>query len=161
MYRRIVVPLDGSELAERALPDAEGLARVIGVPLHLVRAVEPANLSSLDLYGVADYGVLTQALVEEQTSAQEYLERTASALAERGLVATTDLRQGRAATEIVASVEPGDLIVIASHGRGGMARWFLGSVAEEVARRSSVPVLLVRAAPNTEPARSNEAVAVQ
>ena len=148
MYRRIVVPLDGSALAERALPEAEKLAGLSGAPLHLVRVVDVAALHRLAGYGAAiEAAAMVQVLEDEQEAAREYLERMERELAGRGLAVSTDRRRGTAAREIVAATAPGDVVVMATHGRGGMARWFLGSVAEEVARRSPVPVLLVRAAP--------------
>lgn len=147
MYRRIVVPLDGSDLAERALPEAEGLARLIGASLHLVRAIDIVALNRFAGFPAVEYAAVTQSLEDEQTVAKEYLERIEQDLSGRGFAVTTAIRHGSAAREIVADVSPGDLIAISSHGRGGLARWFLGSVAEEVARRSTVPVLLVRAEP--------------
>jgi nucleotide-binding universal stress UspA family protein len=147
VYRRIVVPLDGSELAERALPEAEGLARLAGASLLLIRGVDPTALSRLAGFGAAEYAALAEALAEEEDAAREYLRQTEQAVAGRGLAVSSVLRRGPAARVIVDATAPGDLVAMASHGRGGMARWFLGSVAEEVARRSPVPVLLVRAAP--------------
>ncbi len=148
MYRRIVVPLDGSELAERALPEAEKLAGLSGAPLHLIRVVDVAALHRLAGYGAAiEYAAMVQVLEDEQVAARDYLERMERELAGRGLPVTTELRHGMAARELAAATATGDVVVMATHGRGGMARWFLGSVAEEVARRSPVPVLLVRAAP--------------
>lgn len=147
MYRRIVVPLDGSELSERALPDAEGVARLAGASLLLVRAVDPTALSRIAGFGAAEYAVLTEALAEEEAAAREYLRHTEQAVAARGVAVSSQLRRGPAARVIVDATAAGDLVAMASHGRGGMARWFLGSVAEEVARRSPVPVLLVRSVP--------------
>ncbi len=148
MYRRIVVPVDGSELAERALPQAEALARLTGAPLHLVRVVDLTGLARYGSIGLhAEVTAFQQVLANEETLARDDLERTAGGLRERGLSVTTEQRRGDAATEIVGAIEPGDVIVMATHGRGGMKRWFLGSVAEEVVRHAPVPVLLVRALP--------------
>jgi nucleotide-binding universal stress UspA family protein len=64
------------------------------------------------------------------------------------------VRHGITAHEVVAMAQSGDLIVMSTHGRGGLARWFLGSVAEDVVRRAPVPVLMIRVAPErAEPAR--------
>jgi nucleotide-binding universal stress UspA family protein len=57
---------------------------------------------------------------------------------------TTALLNGNPSSEIVAATQPSDLIVMCTHGRGGLARWFLGSVAEDIVRRATVPVMLVR-----------------
>ena len=148
MYQRIVVPLDGSELAERALPKAEELARLAGAPLHLVRVVDVARLGRYGLYGLAiEASALELALEDERNAAQDYLERKQRELSERGVSVTVELREGVVTRELLLLMRPGDVVVMASHGRGGLARWFLGSVAEEIVRRSTVPVLLVRAQP--------------
>ena len=148
MYARILVPLDGSKLAERALAAAEDLARLMGAPLHLVRGVDPTPLD-LGGYG-SDATVLAQGasspfLTDEEVAARAYLDRMTARVAEHGLVASGEVRHGIAARVIVGMAEPGDLIVMGTHGRGGLARWFLGSVAEEVVRHTRVPLLLIRA----------------
>jgi nucleotide-binding universal stress UspA family protein len=147
MYTRILVPLDGSKLAERALPAAEELARLVRAPLHLVRMVDPAH-SNLGRDGF-DESVLAQVasslfLTEEGAAADAYLARMTAREIEQGLGASGEVRYGATAREIVAMAQPGDLIVMSTHGRGGLVRWFLGSVAEDVVRRAPVPVLLIR-----------------
>lgn len=153
MYDRIVIPLDGSHLAERALPPAEELARLTGAALHLVRAVDATQLSlqGYGVYPMALQGGAPELLAEEERAARNYLDRMAARLTKRGLSAATDLLEGFAPREIVGMTRAGDLIVMATHGRGGMARWFLGSVAEDVIRRASVPVLLIRAPSTAAP----------
>lgn len=146
MYERIIVPLDGSELAERALPTAEKLAHLTGASLHIVRVVDLTKLEPYGAYGLApEYGVMASVMSDEDTAARQYLEQTERALTERGMTVSSEVRTGSAAREVIELSHPGDLIVMASHGRGGVARWFLGSVAEELARRAPAPVLLVRA----------------
>ena len=152
MFRRIVVPLDGSELAEQALPQAEELARLTAAPMHLVRAVDPTPLLR-GTYGLAIESAAVEPLLrEEQTAARGYLDRVAREVGARGPSVTTELREGFASRELIDLAQPDDLIVMASHGRGGLARWFMGSVAEEVVRRSRAPVLLVRSDPAQPPA---------
>jgi nucleotide-binding universal stress UspA family protein len=148
MYARIVVPLDGSEVAERALPQAEELARRLSVPLHLVRVVDLTRLARYGPYALAvPAAAFDQVFEEERAAAQEYLDLTARRLEAEGLPLTTELRHGSVGRELVDLPADDDLVVMASHGRGGLRRWFLGSVAEEVVRRSRVPVLLVRVDP--------------
>jgi nucleotide-binding universal stress UspA family protein len=147
MYQRILVPLDGSKLAERVLATAEEFARLMQASLLLVRVVDPTQtaMDGDDLNGLAlGRDAPTLLRTDAETAAQAYLERMVKRASEQGLSARSELRYGIAAREIVATTQPGDLIVMSTHGRGGMARWFMGSVAEEVARRSTVPVLLVR-----------------
>lgn len=144
LFTRIVVPLDGSELAEKALPYAEELARLASIPLHLVRVVDVARIEQYTAIAV-EYAALDLLLVEERDGAAAYLADMKRRIEERGVAVTAEPREGSAAREIIAATRPGDVLAMATHGRGGLARWFLGSIAEDVARRSPVPVLLVRA----------------
>ena len=146
MYERIVVPLDGSDLAEQALDSAEELARAFSVPMHLIRVVDyPATNFAYVYGGMIESAALTEQLEHEQAIAETYLSEVAASLSERGVAVSTEVRHGVPVQELCDTMQPSDLVVIASHGRSGVARWFLGSVAEEVIRRSRVPVLLVRA----------------
>lgn len=146
MYTRIVVPLDGSDIAEQALPTAEALARTTGATMHLVRVVEFPSSSYTYVYGaMLESEALTVQLEDQITLAETYLAEVARPLVEHGISVTTEVRHGIACQELVGTMTPGDLFVIASHGRSGVARWFLGSVAEEITRHATVPVLLVRA----------------
>jgi nucleotide-binding universal stress UspA family protein len=146
MYERIVVPLDGSDLAERAMATAEGLSRALGAPLHLVRVVDYFSTTFNHIYGgMVESEAIAMQVEHERTMAQAYLEDVAGSLQHRGLEVTTEVRHGVPVQELCDSVQQGDVLVIASHGRSGVARWFLGSVAEEMTRRATVPVLLVRA----------------
>jgi nucleotide-binding universal stress UspA family protein len=138
------VPLDGSAVAEQALPYAETLARVTGAPLHLVRVLDPTHLGSFD-GSVA----MRRWIEDERGVARHYLERTEQDLRQRQRTVTAEYRLGSAASELLATSQSGDLLVMATHGRSGLGRWFLGSVAEAVLRRAAVPILLVRA---SEPA---------
>ena len=148
MFERIVVPLDGSELAEKALPPAEELARLANAPLHLVRVIDLTRLERYGAYGLAvEYAGFEMVADEERRVARAYLDQTAAALNGRGHSVTTEVVDGISPRAIVGLTRPGDAIVMASHGRTGMSRWFLGSVAEEVVRHATVPVVLIRALP--------------
>jgi nucleotide-binding universal stress UspA family protein len=149
MYARILVPLDGSKVAERALPAAEELGRLMRAPLHLVRVVDPAQISASSLGRFDDViagGTLSSLMNQQGDLAHGYLERMAAREIEHGLNATSEVGHGSAGREIVALTQPGDLIVMTTHGYSGVVRWFLGSVAEDVIRHSLVPVLLIRGA---------------
>ena len=160
MFQRIVVPLDGSELAERALPQAEELARLTGAPIHLVRVIDITAPLRYSAYGWAiETAGLESLLDDERASARAYLERIGRDVDARGVAVTTELREGLPARELIETAGSGDLVVMASHGRGGLARWFLGSVAAEVVRRSAAPVVLVRSAPEDADAGGREASA--
>jgi nucleotide-binding universal stress UspA family protein len=146
MYTRIVVPLDGSDIAEQALQSAEDFARATGATVHLVRVVEFPSTSYAYVYGaMVESEAITVQLEDAVNFAEEYLDEVAKTISEHGITVTTEVRHGIACQELVATMTPGDLFVIASHGRSGVARWFLGSVAEEITRHATVPVLLVRA----------------
>jgi nucleotide-binding universal stress UspA family protein len=153
MFTRIVVPLDGSDLAEQALPQAEGLARLTGAPLRLIQVIDP---HTMDHFGLDEFGrmaKLDQRVAQAHQTATEYLQQIARDLEARGLSVTTDVWHGDPARQIVTASEPGDLVVISTHGRDGAKRWFLGSVAESIARHAKIPVMLVRVQP---PARQDE-----
>lgn len=151
MFARVVVTLDGSDVAETALAKATDLARVFGAELHLLRVIDIGKLEQYGAFGLGmEYSALDLALQDERIAARDYLERHQQRLAGAGLRVTTDLREGLAAREIVGALRPGDLLVMASHGRTGVRRWFIGSVAEEVVRHAPVPVMLLRATGDEE-----------
>jgi nucleotide-binding universal stress UspA family protein len=144
--RRILVPLDGSELAERALPSAVDLARRAGAAIVLIRSVTwpqefVSSFANLDPIGGAG-------LVEHrQGHARAYLAEVGERLTRQGLAVAASLRSEPAAEAILACAaeERADLIVMGTHGRGGLGRWAFGSVADRVLRSAAVPVLLARA----------------
>jgi nucleotide-binding universal stress UspA family protein len=145
MYTRIVVPLDGSVLAEVALPHAEELSRMTGAPLHLVRIADVVTGRPYGSYLAVEAAGFAEALEVEELEGQAYLSMLKVRLEQAGFAPTTELRRGPASHEITQIAMPGDVIVMATHGRGGLRRWLLGSVAEEVVRHALVPVLLIRA----------------
>ncbi|HEX5506619.1 MAG TPA: universal stress protein [Thermomicrobiales bacterium] len=138
MLNTILVPLDGSPLAELALRPAEALARTTGARLILLHATPDSPGAGLDT------GRLQ---VAAPGAAERYLGRLAGQLAERGIVVTTEAPRGDAAAAIcvAASRSGADLIVMTTHGRGGLGRWVYGAVAEALLRRAPAPILLVRA----------------
>jgi len=145
MYTRIVVPLDGSVLAEVALPHAEELSRMTGAPLHLVRIVDVVTGRPYGSYLAVEAAGFAEALEVEELEGADYLAALKLRLEQAGFTLTTELRRGPASHEITQVAKPGDVIIMATHGRGGLRRWLLGSVAEEVVRHAPVPVLLIRA----------------
>jgi nucleotide-binding universal stress UspA family protein len=146
MFERIVVALDGSEVSETALHTGAELARRLEAPLHLVRVADIAVIPWGASEAAAAYAELSEEMTREKTEAARYLEEAARRLHDEGITATTEVRTGFAARELAAAVTPGDLLVVASRGRHGLERLLLGSVAEEVARRSPSPVLIARGA---------------
>lgn len=148
MFQHILVPLDGSALAEQALPTAARLARSVGGSVILLRVVKPP----VEYAGGAAYmiytplGTIERLMEEEVAEARRYLEEVAASPALAGVHTRLEVHTGLATPMILFVTESQkiDLIVMSSHGRSGLARWVLGSVAQKVVRSSSVPVLLLR-----------------
>lgn len=142
MYNRILLPLDGSAIAEQALPHAIALTERFQAELVILRSFEPL---------AEKLGMMSDAVkrAEDVTRgmAEKYLENITASVQERGIRVKSIIIEGRPHSEIVryAETEQVDLIVISTHGQSGFSRWLLGSVADRVARGVSVPVLLVRA----------------
>jgi len=147
MYQRIVVPLDGSALSKQALPEAQQMAELTHAPIHLLQVVDVTRTPWYGQLGMAmEYSAAEDALKEVAVVATHELEAVAFELQQKGIAATIEVRHGSAAQEIINAVQAGDLLVLATHGRSGMIRWFLGSIAEEVLRNSTVPIMLIRVA---------------
>jgi nucleotide-binding universal stress UspA family protein len=139
MLKKILVPLDGSELAERALGFATALSIPTAAHLVLVRAVTTHPLPGTDAAGRQMH-----ALAE----AEAYLGQVAAGLAARGFVVETATPYGERPAEWIleeADIRKVDVIAMTTHGRTGPGRWLFGSVAEEVVSRAPIPVLLHRA----------------
>jgi nucleotide-binding universal stress UspA family protein len=147
MFRTILVPLDGSPLAERALPIALDIARRTAGTVHLVRAHSP-----LALVGAAGEGVLTQDMLQSdellRDRARQYLEAAAARVgAEWGVTVHSHAEDGSPSgliTEIADRIEA-TLIVMTTHGKGGFAPAWLGSITDAVIRHSHRPVLALPA----------------
>jgi nucleotide-binding universal stress UspA family protein len=147
MPKCILVPLDGSTFAEHALPTALMLARRAGAQLHLVQVHEIAASvvypDGLPVYDQRWDGA--QRALED-----EYLRSVASRCMERGVSPRTELLDGSVSSAVASyAAEVGiDLIVMTTHGRGGISRAWVGSVADALVRRGAAPVLLMR--PHTD-----------
>jgi len=148
---RIVVPLDGSTLAEDALTAAAALGVALGAPLHLIRVVDQDDvLRLLRVWRMAGQAIddtgYDRARVACEEEARSYLADQATRLADQGLPVTTEVETGTPSFELLEAIEPGDIVVMSSHGRGGIRRWLIGSVADKLVRDGSAPVLLVPSA---------------
>jgi nucleotide-binding universal stress UspA family protein len=144
---RLVVPLDGSPLAEQSLPFAESIARRLGTPLFLVRVVSTAELlpPAVGMGEAIPFELYDEAEKELEQEAAAYLERVSQRLRGRGLPVATEVLAGAAAGAIEQATKPGDVVVICSHERTGVMRWLLGSVAETLARKDQSPIIFVPA----------------
>jgi nucleotide-binding universal stress UspA family protein len=143
----IFVPLDGSDLAERAVPVAAELARKSGAALRLVHVHVPMPTEPIYVEGLPVVDEHLRPL--RKSHEQAYLDRAVERLA-AGTTAQGVILEGGAASALAAHArrEGAALVVMTTHGRGGLERAWLGSVAEEVIRLSPAPVLLVRPAPS-------------
>jgi len=147
---RIVVPLDGSQLAERALPVAGELAMMFPAPVYVVRAVDPASTLPMasGVFGAApavNSDVTDQIWQEVESEARSTVSAAVSGLQAKGIDASGAILIGSPFFSISEVTQAGDLLVLTSHGRGGVGRWLLGSVAEKLVREADAPVLLVPA----------------
>ena len=154
MYQKIMVPLDGSELAECVLPHVTTFISGCQVnTLVFVRVIEPATLTYRGAYVTSkddlDKIETNTRRVEEERKKQaaEYLQGVVSRLKSDGVKYQTEVLSGKVAESLVDYVEANniDMIIIATHGRSGVSRWVRGSIADRILRASRVPVLMVRA----------------
>ncbi|MEJ7652409.1 MAG: universal stress protein [Chloroflexia bacterium] len=138
MFSKILVLLDGSESAERALPYAEAIGLRLNSTLILVRAATTHLLR-------ATYP--TEPAQEVMREAKEYVDGIARGLAERGVTVETAVPYAEPVEGVLSELRrwEADLIVMSTHGRSGLGRWVYGGVAEHVLAHSPAPVLLVRA----------------
>lgn len=146
--RRVIVPLDGSGLAEKVLPHVRVLASKLKLDMQLVRTYSLPP----DAYVVAD-GVIAHGPAQYRKNLHEesenYLDGKVASLQADGFAAVSAaVIEGDAASELIELAEgpPQSLIAMSTHGRSGLGRWVLGSVAEKVVQHSRAPVLLIRAA---------------
>lgn len=156
MYERILVPLDGSELAAKVLPYVQELAKRFGSQVVLFEAITP--LSQLIIQAtpgtiegaaaVAETGVklAEEELEAERAAANDYLGSVAAQFAAAGVNATATVQEGAAGGAILdcAKASGATMIAMCTHGRGGLERLVFGSVTDEVLRHSTLPMLLIR-----------------
>jgi acetoin utilization protein AcuB len=148
VYRRVIVPLDGSPFAEAILPFLRQIAGPLDMEVILLRVVPPPPLAPLE----EPQRVFIRELETRHIDAEEYLASLAVDLRNRGVRVDTRVRRGQTAEEILAVTREtaADLIAMCTHDRSGFGRFVFGSVAEAVARRAGIPVLLLKPG-ETEP----------
>ncbi len=143
MFKRIIVPLDGSSRAEHALPVAARIARASGGAIHFLQVLTPM----VDYGGLAPVPMVTeQSAKTEMDEATHYLTNLAMLPMLKGIPITTEVIFGMPARQILAVAESQgtNLIVLCSHGRTGFTRWAMGSVTHQLVHQTSVPVLVLR-----------------
>ncbi len=147
MYQKIMVPLDGSELAECVLPHVEAIAKGCHVGnIVFLRVAEPFQLPTGGDY-VFSAEELKRIESEHRSAAENYLNQLVNRLKYDGASLQLEVIVGRAAESIAdyATRNEVDLIIMATHGRSGVSRWVWGSVTDRILRSACVPVFMVRA----------------
>ena len=142
MYTRILIPLDGSQMSETVIPYVHLLAKLIGCPVDLLRVIEAVPSELADAHGLRLY----QLADGIRDAARDLLSHISTTLQESGLEVRSTVRDGDPASVIVNEAEgvPGTLIAISTHGRSGVSRWVLGSVADKVLHTTTDPLLIIR-----------------
>jgi nucleotide-binding universal stress UspA family protein len=143
MYRRVLVALDGSPVAESVIPFILAIAGPLDMEVILLRVVQPEPPVVVE----GGPPIAVEDVEARRIDAEEYLAPVAVELRGKGVRVTSQVRRGIPAEEIVAAArEAGaDLIAMSTHGRGGLGRLLFGSVAEAVLRHAEIPVFLMRA----------------
>jgi len=136
-FERILVPLDGSECAENILPKVEKLATDLKASIALLRVAYASTFPGMDP---------TEAEVTVVREAEDYLRKIEERLKAKGFRVDSHVRYGDEAEEIMdhAGQKDIDMIAMSTHGRSGVKRFLLGSVAEKILRHSPKPIFLVR-----------------
>ena len=143
MFTKMLIPLDGSKNAEKVLPLARILAAALKLPIELLEVIDVAAVSAR--LAIDAPGNLDSLIFEGERVSREHLKEIAANFS--GSKVACSVERGKPADVIIeqAALDPGTLIAMATHGRSGVNRWILGSVAEKVLRGSSNPLFLVRA----------------
>ncbi|MDO8673768.1 MAG: universal stress protein [Dehalococcoidia bacterium] len=147
IYRKVMVPLDGSELAECVLSHVKALAAVSHPGgIIFVRVVEPLSLSTVTGFDVSA-DLFMRIEKEERADAEKYLQGIVKRFDADSISTRAELLFGFAAEALAnyARKNAVDLIVIATHGRSGISRWVWGSVADRLLRSACAPIMIVRA----------------
>ena len=142
MYKRALVPLDGSMVAEGIIPFILEIAGPLDMEVVLLRVVVPIPPSVIE----GSRHVEVEDVEKRRQEAEEYLAPIGAELRAKGVRVRTQVRRGEPIAEILAGarVAGADLIAMTTHGRSGLGRLLFGSVAEAVLRQSEVPVFLMR-----------------
>lgn len=142
MYKKILVPLDGSALAEGVLIHAKALAYSEGAEIILLCVAANPALE----FAFADPALAQSAIDQLEAEAQQYLDDLIAKFRKEGFKVSSILADGAVAEMILQVAEDiqADTIAMSTHGRTGPSRWLIGSIAERVVRNSKIPVMLIR-----------------
>ncbi len=140
---KILAPLDGSDIGEAALTYVESLAINSGASISLLQVVSPPGTVEASLLGGPDWRKFVKAM---QDAGKDYLKAIAEKLSSKGIKPTYEVVAGDPAEKIVEYADNNSvsLIAMSTHGRTGLTRWVLGSIADKVLHSARIPILLVR-----------------
>ena len=143
----VILPLDGSPLAAQAVPLATSVATALKLKVKPIRLVSTGSFAFTDPYPTGGAEMSVPVMEVAENDARDYLDKTAEALREKGLDVEPHFMFGEPASQIIelAHETAGSLVVMSTHGRSGLGRFVMGSVADKVLRGSGSPVLIVRA----------------
>ena len=146
MYKAILVPLDGSPLAEAVLPHAEALAKSEKAKIILLRVPIMPTTEFIS----RDPSVIAKILEDMEQQTRDYIEEKVKSLKEKKIKVQGIIREGSIPDTIIAVAKEttADVITMSTHGRSGLQRILMGSVAEQVVSISPVPVMLFHPSPN-------------
>ena len=147
MYKKIMVPLDGSQIAECVIPHIEAIAKKSAAKVELVTVIEPLDIPTRGQIAISD-DEIKQIEAAGKKEANKYLDQVSDRLTKAGIKIDTVILSGKAADRLTRyAVNNGvDLIIMATHGRSGISKLFWGSVAEKILRATDIPVLLIKTA---------------
>ena len=152
MYEKILIPLDGSEVGESALPYVEDLLSKLSpevkVEVTLLQVLQPVQPHVVNGYQVPDVAYTEKEVEETKKKAVDYLNKAGETLISKGVTVIAKVGIGDASEEIIKAAEEinADLIAMSTHGRSGLSRWAFGSVTDKVLRHGGrVPILTVKA----------------
>ncbi len=147
MYKKIMVPLDGSKLAECVFPHVDSLLKTGQVEeLVFVRTIEPVTPTIVPWEGVPAQVDVSRLDAELRGAAETYIQTVVDGMKSKGVTVRGEVLIGKPAEKLAEYANNGgfDLVIIATHGRSGISRWVWGSVADRLLRAVCVPILMVR-----------------
>jgi nucleotide-binding universal stress UspA family protein len=134
----LLVPVDGSDQARQALPVAAALARTLAAPVRVIQAI---SAEAVTLPGETTYD--QESYAAQRTGAQRGVQSAVEELRAAGIAAAAEILTGDPVAAVISAADPGDLIVVTSHGQTGAGRWVLGGVADKLVRAGTTPAVLV------------------
>ncbi|RPJ63816.1 MAG: universal stress protein [Dehalococcoidia bacterium] len=145
MYKRILVPLDGSPVAECVIPHIIAIAKSYKTEVELIGVAEPLDIPTRGNIALSEDDI-KQIDSEIRKDLHNYLDSVKGQLVNSQIQVHITVLSGKAADSLISYAENNDidLIIMATHGRSGINRWFWGSVAEKVLRAVNIPVLLIK-----------------